>query len=771
MKNANRIISLFFICALPFWGNAQKLWDGEANDGKWDSDSNWYPNGVPLITDDVILNNNFINTPYTVTFPSGANPIELNTLMIQPTGTNEISLNIPDVNTASPALSVNNIIIGSGGLVINNSGATAGNTFLINGGMKIENGGKYIHRTIRGNAYLISKLIFNTNNKNGVIEFDVPGTAGYTLSLSGRSLGTLFLNANKAGGKKTYSGSGNGNLTIYGSIETSIGATLTSSLNGNILIGGNIVNQGTISLNPSTQDSIGRELIFTGDSSKFISKGVFQQNNALRKIKIEKTAKLQLISPLTISNSNTVFEVSTKAFFYPDTFHIQGGGFVADSLSNLSISSADGISQLANTGNIRSISFNFHPSVCIFFEKEGNQSNGNAFPQKIAKLFMKKPTGSLTLNKGFHVTDSIDLTFGKIITSNENMISLSGKIINNQINQYGMFAGNDNSFVDGPMKIITDTTRSIAFPVGKNDVFAPVMIYKNTTDSTTYILEYFKEKSPKIDSLKQYPLKNISENEYWTFERSTPNTAVSSKEILSISRRANSLTGLIEQPAIANFSDLENKWNAVSPAINGLTQYFLTGVSAPIKNGCLTFGKLQILALPFSKFALSYSIQNNLSRITWTNTNNSETAYYKLEKSADGKKFIELARLAAVNKTPLFAYHYDCTQHEIEGFFLRVLAFDTFDNPTYSNTLFIKKQNTNQHLYPNPAKDKILFIPQDAISQKNLSIVSQDGKIFKPPFLKERNVYSINISMLPAGIFTLLCSYGNTRESYTFIKN
>jgi hypothetical protein len=771
MKKANRIMILFTICAMPFGGNAQKLWDGEANDGKWNSDSNWYPNGVPLATDDVILNNNFMSIPYTVTMPNGSGSIQISSLTIQSNALNPISLNIPDVNTASPAISLNNLNIGNGGILINNSGATAGNTFLINGNMKIENGGKYIHRTIRGNAYLISKLMYSANNKNGTMEFDVPGTAGYTLSLSGRSFGTLILSANKAGGKKTYSGSGNGNLTIYGNIETGTGTVLTSSLNGNLLIAGNLTNYGTISLNPSTQDTLGRELIFNGDSSKFFSNGVFQQNSAFRKIKIDKNSALQLNAPITISTSNTLFEVSTNAFFYPDTFYIQGGQFLADSLSTLGISSAAGISQLPNTGNIRSTSFNFHPSVCMLFEKAGDQTNGNAFPQKIATLIMKKPSGNLILNKGFHVSDSMDLTLGKIISSNENMISLSGKIINNKTNHYGWFAGNNQSFVDGPMKIITDTARNIVFPIGKVDVFAPVMIYKNTADSATYILEYFKEKSPKIDSVKQYPLKNINEYEYWSFQKTATNASVETKEILSISRRENSLTGLIEQPTIANFSDTENKWNAVSLATNGLKQQYLMGVSTPIKNGCFTFGRLEALALPFEKFIVSYSLQNTLSKIKWTNAKDPETEYYRLEKSEDGKKFIQLANITASKKSPQSIYQYECIYNEIEESFLRVLAFDKSDHPIFSNTIFIKKKIKNQPLYPNPATDKIFFTTHDAGSVKNLSIISWDGKILKPTFSKERNGYSINISMLPAGAFTLLCQSGETTESHTFIKN
>lgn len=470
---------------VPFIGNAQKYWDGEANDGKWNTAQNWFPDGVPSMADDVVLNNNFVVTNYTVSLPNDNVSIQLNSLRVLSNGTTTTTLDIPDVNTASPALTLNNIIIGKGGVLINNSGATAGNTFLINGGMRIEDGGKYSHRTIRGNAYLISKLTYNPSNKNGVMEFDVPGTAGYTVSLSGRSFGTLILNANKAGGKKTYSGSGNGNLTIYGNIETGIGATLTSSLNGNILLYGNLTNHGTISLNPSSQDVSGREIIFTGDSCHFFSDGIFQQNTFFRKMKIEKNARLQLISPLNISNAKIAFEISSAAYFYPDSSYISGGYFTADSLSTISVSSPDGISSLPNTGNIRSNSYSFHQSVCIIFDKAGNQTNGNAFPEKVAKMTINKPNGHVILNKGFQINDSLNLSRGRIYSTSENMISLTGKIINNYSNQYGIFFGNDESYVSGPMKIVTDTSRSLVFPIGKDDVFAPVSIYKNTADSAT----------------------------------------------------------------------------------------------------------------------------------------------------------------------------------------------------------------------------------------------------------------------------------------------
>ena len=768
----NRKLGMIFLMAImmPFIGNAQKYWDGEANDGKWNTAQNWFPDGVPSMADDVVLNNNFVATNYTVSLANDNICIQLNSLTVTGSCTTTTTLEIPDVNTASPALTLNNIIIGEGGVLVNNSGATAGNTFLINGGMRIENGGKYSHRTIRGNAYLISKLTYNPTNNNGVMEFDVPGTAGYTVSLSGRSFGTLILNANKAGGKKTYSGSGNGNLTIYGNIETGIGAALTSSLNGNILLYGNLTNHGTISLNPSTQDLSGREIIFTGDSCYFFSDGIFQQNSFFRKMKIEKNAKLHLKSPLSISNATTAFEVSSAAFFYPDSAYLSGGSFTADSLSTINVSSTDGISSVPNTGNIRSNSYSFHPSVCIIFDKAGNQSNGNAFPDKVAKMTINKPNGHLILNKGFQINDSLNLSRGRIYSTSENMISLTGKIINNYSNQYGMFVGNDESYVSGPMKIVTDTARSLVFPIGKDDVFAPVSIYKNTADSATYVLEYFKEKSPKTDSLKVNPLKKINEIEYWSFQKNTSSDPLNSKDVLTLSRRENSLTGLLQQPAVANFSDVEKKWIGIPQTTYGLTQHSLTGISTSFKNGSITFGELETQALPFDKFMLTYSKNRHASTLNWSNSNDAETEYYLLEQSEDGKVFHPMASINSYKKKSLFTYNYALTKNEFGGFFLRLLAYDKFERSKISNTIYIKGINASTTLYPNPADDKIFLTMKNRGELTKFSILSGDGKSFNPTFSKEKESYCINISVLSPGVYFLIYENGFVKECKMFFK-
>lgn len=46
--------------------NAQKWWDGEGKDSLWSNSKNWYPDGVPQSSDDVIIDNSKITGGYKV---------------------------------------------------------------------------------------------------------------------------------------------------------------------------------------------------------------------------------------------------------------------------------------------------------------------------------------------------------------------------------------------------------------------------------------------------------------------------------------------------------------------------------------------------------------------------------------------------------------------------------------------------------------------------------------------------------------------------------
>jgi hypothetical protein len=166
---------------------AQKKWDGGGNNNQWSNDQNWFPDGVPLLGDDVMLDNSLIQGSYVVELPLGNITVDLHSLIITPNG-NQITVLLPSTNSGLPGLNISGtgdaLVIGNQGTLLNASGATTGNAILVTGFLRINDGGKYIHQTARGNAALIDRLSIAPGTEKGVFEFDTPGTAGYTVLFS-----------------------------------------------------------------------------------------------------------------------------------------------------------------------------------------------------------------------------------------------------------------------------------------------------------------------------------------------------------------------------------------------------------------------------------------------------------------------------------------------------------------------------------------------------------------------------------------------------------
>jgi len=50
---------------------------------------------------------------------------------------------------------------------------------------------------------LIDRIVQTVGTEKGIFEFDVPGTAGYTVSLTGNTFGSLSFRAAAAGASKS----------------------------------------------------------------------------------------------------------------------------------------------------------------------------------------------------------------------------------------------------------------------------------------------------------------------------------------------------------------------------------------------------------------------------------------------------------------------------------------------------------------------------------------------------------------------------------------
>lgn len=238
---------------------ATKTWDAGGGDGLWGTPTNWNDNILPTNADDVVLDNSSVAGSYTVTLPGGTANVTTNKLTITPDSGNTIMLILPSGNTSNPGLTVgdgagstDDIVINSGGILRNSSGASAGNGIAFNtsgnGTLRINNGGQYVHNTVRGNSGIVSQLSSVPGTESGTFEFDVPGIGSYAVTASGQTYGNLTL-TRSAG---TYTASGSNALTIRGNFTINSSVTFNSTMTGNLNLAGYWTNNGTYSTSSQT---------------------------------------------------------------------------------------------------------------------------------------------------------------------------------------------------------------------------------------------------------------------------------------------------------------------------------------------------------------------------------------------------------------------------------------------------------------------------------------------------------------------------------------
>ena len=175
-----------------------------------------------------MLDNSFLAGNYQVSFTNTA--VTILSLRISPIPANTIRLIMPSSNTLTSNAFVTigtgyTVIIDNGGVFENSAGVTSGTNFTITDTFRINNGGRYIHRTRSGHAGWNSRLSRIPGTEYGVFEFDVNGGSYPVATSNDRIYGTIELSSLKSGGLQTYTSNAGGTFTVNGDIIINSGVT------------------------------------------------------------------------------------------------------------------------------------------------------------------------------------------------------------------------------------------------------------------------------------------------------------------------------------------------------------------------------------------------------------------------------------------------------------------------------------------------------------------------------------------------------------------
>ena len=756
-------LTITFICF------GQKKWDGGGNNTQWSNDLNWFPDGIPLPSDDVLLDNSLFPGSYLVELPSGNSLVDIHSLSIG-TGPNNITLLLPVTNTATTALNLSGtgdvIVIGKNGVLRNASGAASGTPIVLTGTMKILDGGKYIHQTARGNAALIDRLSTAPGTEKGIFEFDVPGTAGYTVSLTSNTFGTLSFSAKAAGATKSYSGSGTGNLNIRGDLLIESGAQLSSTLTADILLAGNLQADGRFNIIPVTPGSTGRSLKFLGGNAFFSGSGSITLNANFRVMEITAGAKLTLNRDCFLANpSNAVINYGVLD---AGVFVISGTGkFAQADQATLVIGAPAGLQTTGDSGNVQTGIREFSKKSAYIFQGLVSQRTGSGLPDTVSALGTRNPQG-IFLTQQVYCTDTLILADGKIFSSATRLLIFSGRLIRSPANDYGLVnAGWANSFVSGPMAIDTDDTGNLIIPLGADNLYAPLLIRKIMPGKLRFKASYHPQRA--VDTLCHPPLEFISRNEYWSV---TTNDSGFYGGYIDASIRPQSIPAgnpynLL--PAIFELNGPNKTWDP-SPGktimVNSYGWVKMDSLASGFND--LTIG-FALPAQPLAWRLLDFSAgpEGTSVKLRWEADEDNELLVYTPEKSRDGIHFNGFDTIPSSGK---HIARYNITDDlpfpQISYYRLSIASGNHIQ---YSIVKKVWLKMDQVRLYPNPASDRICIYFPDISSRYELSIVNILGLTVYKTFVNTVTC-QIRVSNLRNGMYFVKLRHNNELITLPFTK-
>ncbi len=724
----------------------QKKWDGGGGTSDWSNALNWFPDGVPGAGDNVLLNNELIIGSYSVDLPSGSSTVSIPTLVIQPTeGT--IIVSLPSGNHANPGLSLTGagdaLTLYPGGVFRNASGATTGSGILVNGTIRINDGGKYIHQTARSNAGIIDKLSTVAGTEGGIFEFDVPGTAGYTVSLTGNNFGSLSFSASASGSAKSYSGSGAGTLLIRGDLAVQANAQLTSTLSADIVIGGSLSVDGKLNLNPSTSGMVSRSLRFIGPDAHIKGNGTISMNASFRNIEVAREAILSVEKQLTLSQGQHAL-VCKGVLVLNDQYIDGSGSFLLLDSATLITGNKNGIASSGASGSVRTAIRSFSPRAIYMFTGMHLQISGDALPDTISSLGVSNG-GVLSLSRNVYVRDSLRLLKGIIKSTANAMLTLGTNQIRSPVNAFGNInQGWDSSYVDGQLGIHTHTGISYPVPIGSGDMYAPVQMTRVDQGEQTVVLKY--DPNPLSNTILGDDLQKISNEGHWQF-LSTPPT----NYLYAISYRPLSLyTDSSLTLTVGALTGGSSTWKAATSKTTGGNFGWLTTDSG-IENiwGLAVAAKSNLTILPMGLIGFSGQQDGKQIRLRWIAEENGKDIRYRLERSGDGRNFQPLVTMHSSLRK--LAQHDFSDQLPLPINYYR-LYMDEGGTGTWSRTLRFKSADRQLQLYPNPATGQITLNFPASRSKYEVEIVSLTGSVCKK-FVCNTAKCQIRVDDLRKGVY------------------
>lgn len=145
----------------------------------------------------------------------------------------------------------------------------------------------------------------------------------------------------------------------------------------------------------------------------------------------------------------------------------------------------------------------------VIFAGSKNQVIGGSNSTDFYSLEMNKKKG-VSLSAGAYVYNQLELTEGNLYTDHVNYLTIEPSAV--------ISGGSDASYIDGRIKIETDTIKTIVIGTGKNGKYKKAALSTQSADPSVFFVEYFHTPPPNSNSVSA-GITHICKTQYWDIIR------------------------------------------------------------------------------------------------------------------------------------------------------------------------------------------------------------------------------------------------------------
>ncbi|CAN5383603.1 hypothetical protein BH10BAC3_BH10BAC3_09730 [soil metagenome] len=390
--------------------------------------------------------------------------------------------------------------------------------------------------------------------------------------------------------------------------------------------------------------------------------------------------------------------------------------------------------------------------------------------------------GLKTLTAAALVNGNLSLNNGIVITSNSNMLTVTSS---GTIN-----AGSDNSYIEGPLTRLTNSTASYNFPVGGNSQVRNAYVVPVSNAASSYTVLYHHA-SPAFNGVVA-PVLGIQMNEYWDILRNSGADAV-------VGMDYKNPNGLVAGVATSDWSGSVNPCDACKVAVvdkDANNNWSFTGGSGGFGAGETTYWQTnnrvnsRLLGGNFGQFTFGYApetilavqlvyfngtLQGNNSVLDWKYASSADVSSTELQHSTDGRRFEKLANIDAAGRDD---YKYTHRSIQTGAHFYRLNIKDKAGKLSYSRTVLLiagKTITVIKGLNPTMVGSTTYADIHSAVPQEvKATLVDVTGRTMgyqRGNLFAGDNNFRVNTQMLVPGIYSIrLQTTDGTVASFKFVK-